>query len=129
MSRVARNTWMVVIALSCLVAAACGSAGGRSGEPAARIVVDNANGPLGTVQIWLVPDVGPRNLLGNVGSAQVDTLELNVPPTGGQYRLRADPAAGGQIVSRPFRFLAGQSIVRWDLGVNSVFVTQPATQP
>lgn len=129
MRRLARNTWMAVLSLSLFIVAACGSLGGRGGEPAARIVVDNENGPLGSVQIWLVPEVGPRNLLGNVGSAAIDTLELTVPPTGGQYRLRAEPAAGGQIVSREFRFLAGQSIVRWDLGVNSVFVTQAGTQP
>lgn len=125
MSKLARVTRMPAIALAILALAACGSMGGRSGEPAARIVVDNQHGPLGTVQIWLVPEVGPRNLLGNVGSARVDTLDLNLPPTGGEYRLRAEPATGGQIFSRPFRFRTGQTIVRWDLGQNSVFISQP----
>lgn len=125
MSRLARSTWTAAVSLSLFIVAACGSMGGRSGEPAAQIIVDNEHGPLGTVQVWLVPEVGPRNLLGNVGSAQVDTLELNVPPTGGEYQLRAEPATGGQIVSRPFRFLAGQTVVRWDLGQNSIFVTRP----
>ena len=43
----------------------------------------------------------------------------------GEFRLRAEPATGGQILSQPFRFLAGPTIVRWDLGSNTVFVSQP----
>lgn len=125
MRRLAGAPWIPIVSLTLAALTACGTMGGRSGDPEAQIIVDNAHGPLGTVQVWLVPDIGPRNLLGNVGSARVDTLELRTPPTGGEYRLRAEPAAGGQIVSRPFRFLTGRTLVRWDLGQNSVFISEP----
>ncbi len=125
MKKLGFATCTTLLALLAIVAAACGPLRGGGGEPAARIVVDNQHGPLGTVQIWVVPEVGPRTLLGNVGSARVDTLDLNIPPTGGEYRLRAEPPTGGEILSRPFRFLSGHTIVRWDLGQNSIFISQP----
>lgn len=118
-----RTTWLAALLLTAF--AACATMGGVSSENAARIIVDNQHGPLGTVQIWVVPETGIRSLIGNVGAARIDTLTFGIPTAAGEYRLRAEPATGGEIFSRPFRFLSGPTVVRWDLGSNTLFVTEP----
>lgn len=125
MMRFADGARLALAAMAMLTATACGGMRTGGDDVVARIIVDNQHGPLGTVQVWVVPETGIRRLIGNVGSARVDTLTFSVPTSSVAYRLRAEPATGGQLLSRPFHFLAGPTIVRWELGQNVIFVSEP----
>ncbi len=88
-------------------------------EAEAAIQVNNDLIPSTVVTVWIIPDVGSRQMLGTVSPGDSETLRFDAGATTREYRLRARTTAGAEIVSTPFSLAAGQA-VEWNLNSNMV---------
>lgn len=118
-----RSTASAVALSLAFATTACGPRAAVDETAGVRLAVDNSRGPLGTVRVWLVPEGGVRRLVGTVGSTATDTLSISAPIRGGTYRLQAEPATGGRILSREFELIGRSPFIQWDLGANVVFIS------
>lgn len=85
------------------------------------VVVDNDLQPSSAVSVWLLPESTRQVLLGSVGPGQRVELEYRLGQPVNNYRLRARPIGGDDIVSNSFS-LYGGARVHWGLRSNVAVV-------
>jgi len=88
-------------------------------EAEAAIQVNNDLTPSTVVTVWIIPDVGSRQMLGTVTPGDRETLRFDAGTATREYRLRARTTAGAEIISTPFSLAAGRA-VQWNLNSNMV---------
>ncbi len=85
------------------------------------IIVDNTTSPVSAATIYIVPEQGVPDQLGNVTMNEEKRFAI-MPSLSLRYRLRAD-ARTDELYSRYFTFNEG-NVIEWDLGNNDItFVT------
>ena len=116
-----------LLALMLVLSAGCAaSAGAGAGEMDAAdgdgiaVQINNNVIPPTAITVYAVPETGARQLLGNMSPSANQTFRYNpVGLASGQFRLVAQPTAGGEIASRPFT-LVNVSAVEWDMNLNTI---------
>lgn len=94
------------------------------GDQEGLIVVDNTTTTLGAATIYLVPETGVRDQLGNVPPNREEEF-LVEPDLSFRYHLVANVGTE-ELVSREFTF-TDNTAVEWDLDTNTV--TFPVLDP
>ena len=114
---------LLFTALAVLAFGACASSGDPAPDGPADVSVQIQNNtvPPTTLVVWLVPQTGTRDMLGTVDPNGTRTVSVEAPITPERYRFVAETTAGEVIVSRPFTVAEGDTSVRWDVNLNSVF--------
>lgn len=99
---------------------------GEGAEPEngqATVVVDNDLLPSSSVSVWLVWESGRQVLVGAVGPGQRRELEYAFPRGVANFRFRARPTGGDEIVSNTFS-LYPRARVHWALRANVAVVVE-----
>ena len=94
---------------------------GESQPAHATITVDNDLLPSSSVSVWVLRESGRQVLLGSVGPVQRRDLRYEVPSGVVNFRLRARPIGGEDIVSNSFA-LYNNARVHWALRANVAVV-------
>src|SRR5690606_5895734 len=113
-----------------LLASACASTpdgrdtsdeAGEARPAQATIMVDNDLLPSSSVSVWILWESGRQVLLGSVGPGQRRDLRYEFPSGVVNFRLRARPIGGEDIVSNDFA-LYNNARVHWALRANVAVV-------
>jgi hypothetical protein len=127
-----RHTWSSVAAAlgvaGSLVLGACATSP-RAAAPNAQVVaqnkvqvrVQNNLVPSTGVTVWVVPETGAKQLLGNLNPSASGTFSFPATNTA-QFVLVARTTGGMEIRSRAFSIASGSDVVTWDMYSNSVSV-------
>lgn len=122
-ARGARRAGACLLLLLATALGACASGGmGAGGGGSTAIEVRNNLIPPTSLSVYLVPDIGSRQLIGVVQPGATRTLRFDPVGGSGQYRFRAETTEGREILSNPLSFSTGVTVT-WDVNANLATVT------
>lgn len=111
----------LLLVAAALALSACATMGGAGGEGDTTVEVRNNLIPPTSLSVYVIPEIGARQLVGLVQPGATRTLRYS-PTSRGQVRFRAETTEGREIVSNPLTFSAGATVT-WDVNANLATVT------
>lgn len=110
---------------------ACATAGGlvEGARGLTSVVVHNNQVGAGALAVFLVSDLGRRDMLGSIPPGETRTFIVARDVGLGQYHLVALDTGGGDVASRGFTLFNGCSIVEWDIAMRNIHVNRVQAGP